>query len=333
MSGGFVKRNTSIEGGIAYFAAVFMFLLLAVVFSVIFAVAGQDSPAAVPLRFAESVLLSVSFAAVAVISHLSLQSRPMYGFSRPRASALWVCPAVTVICLAGFQGLSFLVFRGLTALGFSQPPILDFSDPLDLSLSLVRVILVAPVCEEILMRGSVLSSCVCLTDRRRPKYRMLAVIATNGILFAALHMNPVQTVYQFLFGAVLAYVTVKYGSIVPAVAIHVLNNAAAALLSMPAADAFVSSAVDAALSTGWGIALSVAGSLVLAALAAAAVRFIVRRAAPGRLPESVSESGHNTGFRTVEDDNGALIAKFLYALSGAIAASVWVSVLVGGFMQ
>lgn len=49
--------------------------------------------------------------------------------------------------------------------------------------------------------------------------------AGPAALFSLFHQNPAQTVYQFLFGCVFALVVIKSGSLLPAVFMHVLNNA------------------------------------------------------------------------------------------------------------
>lgn len=330
MRSGFIKRNTAIEGGLAYFFAVAAYLLIVVIFTVIFNYVNGGIGHTL-LQFFEGVLISVSFAAVSIISNVSLKSKPIYKFDRTEKSAFVICPAVAIISLLGFQGLAFFFFQWLMALGFHQGGMLDFNDPLALTLTSLRVILLAPICEEMLMRSSVLSSLVSLTDRKRPKYRLIRVVALNGALFALIHMNPLQTVYQFFFGCALAYITIKYRSILPAIAIHMFNNAFAVVLSIPVIDEWLSGLVASAFTSAGGIIIFAVCAVLAAALALFLIFFLVKLIVPNKLPETVSESNHNSGFRTEMDDNGALVATFIYIVSCIIALSIWTAVLVGGF--
>lgn len=84
--------------------------------------------------------------------------------------------------------------------------------------SLIVVGIIPGILEETLFRGVIVGGM-----RNFPAW--LAVVL-SGALFALFHQNPAQTVYQFLFGCVFALMTIKAGSILPAVAMHVLNNVA-----------------------------------------------------------------------------------------------------------
>ena len=66
-------------------------------------------------------------------------------------------------------------------------------------------------------------NCVLLGGMKR--FPPWAAVLLSGALFSLFHQNPAQTVYQFLFGCVFALVVIKSGSLLPAVFMHVLNNA------------------------------------------------------------------------------------------------------------
>lgn len=53
----------------------------------------------------------------------------------------------------------------------------------------------------------------------------------SGALFALFHMNPAQTVHQFLFGALLAALALRSGSTWTASIVHLFNNLTAVALS------------------------------------------------------------------------------------------------------
>ena len=84
-------------------------------------------------------------------------------------------------------------------------------------LQLLALAVLPAVLEEALFRGVLLGGM-----KRFPPW---AAVLLSGALFSLFHQNPAQTVYQFLFGCVFALVVIKSGSLLPAVFMHVLNNA------------------------------------------------------------------------------------------------------------
>ena len=82
---------------------------------------------------------------------------------------------------------------------------------------LLVVALLPAFFEETLLRGIVLEGIKdCGT---------VAVCLLSGLLFAVLHMNPVQTVYQFICGCLFALIAVRSGSVIPSMIAHFANNA------------------------------------------------------------------------------------------------------------
>lgn len=92
--------------------------------------------------------------------------------------------------------------------------------PFDLTFFIADLIIVSvlpAVFEELLMRGIVLNGAKqCGT--------FFAVIS-NGILFSLFHQDPLQTAHPFMIGCVLALITLRCNSILPAMLLHFLNNA------------------------------------------------------------------------------------------------------------
>src|SRR5207249_11072653 len=73
------------------------------------------------------------------------------------------------------------------------------------------------VCEELTFRGFILTG---LQRRFRPRTAVLL----SSFLFSLLQMHVFQFVPTFLLGLVLAYLTTRCGSILPAMLFHVLYN-------------------------------------------------------------------------------------------------------------
>ena len=96
----------------------------------------------------------------------------------------------------------------------------------------VAAALVAPLCEEAAFRGWLLSAL-------RARLRDGAAIAWGGLLFAGMHLDPVRFVPLWALGALFGWLTVRAGSIWPAVLAHAVNNGLGLALATSAARAGV----------------------------------------------------------------------------------------------
>ena len=85
--------------------------------------------------------------------------------------------------------------------------------------------LLAPLSEEIVLRGAVLRALL--------KSELLSTwgaITISALLFALIHMNPAQMPHAFVIGLLLGWMYYRTGSILPGVAYHWANNSAAFVL-------------------------------------------------------------------------------------------------------
>jgi len=98
-----------------------------------------------------------------------------------------------------------------------QAIIRNLTDLGGLPLVLICLALVPAVCEEILCRS------LLLAGFRRSLGPVWA-IALTAFLFAALHMSPWRFAPQMALGALLAVITLRSGSLVPAILIHAGHN-------------------------------------------------------------------------------------------------------------
>lgn len=90
---------------------------------------------------------------------------------------------------------------------------------------LLLVIAVAPgICEEMLCRGTLLAGL-------RRGLGTTGAVLVSSFCFAALHLSPYRFVPQFSLGIFLALLTLRSGSIWPAVVVHIGHNGLAVLLS------------------------------------------------------------------------------------------------------
>ena len=85
--------------------------------------------------------------------------------------------------------------------------------------------LLAPLSEEIVLRGAVLKELL-----KSPKLSPRAAIAISAVFFALIHMNPAQMLHAFLIGLLLGWMYWRTGSILPGVAYHWANNSIAYIM-------------------------------------------------------------------------------------------------------
>lgn len=81
----------------------------------------------------------------------------------------------------------------------------------------IAIVLVAPVTEELIFRGLILTR----LDQAMPGW--LAVLLSSAI-FGALHSHPIQFVYAFALGCFFGLVDLRTGSILPSILAHLMFN-------------------------------------------------------------------------------------------------------------
>ena len=86
----------------------------------------------------------------------------------------------------------------------------------------VTIGLLAPLSEEIVMRGGILKELLKST-----KLSPWGAIAISALFFSLIHMNPAQMPHAFVIGLLLGWMYWRTGSILPGMAYHWANNSAA----------------------------------------------------------------------------------------------------------
>ena len=95
--------------------------------------------------------------------------------------------------------------------------------PLTTYATLIAAVIVAPLCEEVFFRGFVFAG-LC---RGMP---VGWAIVLSALLFATTHADPGSFVVLFAIGLALAFLRWRTHSLWPGIALHALNNGAAAIL-------------------------------------------------------------------------------------------------------
>jgi uncharacterized protein len=81
----------------------------------------------------------------------------------------------------------------------------------------VRVVIIAPVVEELIFRGVIMTGFM-------KNYKIGYAITLSALMFALFHLNPWQLPATFMLGLILGWIRYRTGSILACIAGHVIHN-------------------------------------------------------------------------------------------------------------
>jgi len=89
----------------------------------------------------------------------------------------------------------------------------------------IATVIIAPVAEEIIYRGYVLSALLARIGTR-------TAVTLSCLIFASVHLGvgPGLSIYVFIGAFILAYLYLRFRNVYPCILMHVLNNVAAYLI-------------------------------------------------------------------------------------------------------
>lgn len=197
----------------------------------------------------------------------------------------------------------------LVKLGFPTPSGVDIgigSPPLEIFLAVFVAGLIASVAEEIFARGVIAGGLA--------KLGKIKAALLSGFLFMIFHMNPANTIYQFVLGFVLGYFFLHTGSIWVAVIMHMFNNLFSIGLSL-------------LLPQSWAVALFeeyVAITMIAGGAIAAACFWAFAKKTPDDYKSFIDREGIENA-ADIDKVKGADIA--VLCLGVVICAAMWVFTL------
>lgn len=167
-----------------------------------------------------SVLLWVRFRHRVLVTTLGLRGFTVRNVGIGLLAGLGGLFAATVV-----GALAQMIVKAFTHKAVEIPNQLPVSSPhgVLLFVTAVSVIVFAPVVEELLFRGMLLPAF-------RRWMRLWPAILITGAIFAITHYYPIVIPPIFALGVLLAYVTDRTGSIVPAMVAHASFNSVGFLL-------------------------------------------------------------------------------------------------------
>lgn len=164
--------------------------------------------------------------------------------------------AGTVVVSLGIQTFAAVLVSIITAIlskfNLSSPTVDLTANTTSIAATLFTYFyacLLGPVLEELLYRGVILQGL--------KKYNELFAVAVSAIIFGLMHQNYQQFILAIMMGAILGRITIKSGSLIPAIITHIFVNTTGVLsgLIMQCVDnesyqKIASGAMDAAALTG-----------------------------------------------------------------------------------
>ena len=157
-------------------------------------------------------------AAIVLLIFLCRKKNPFFevGFRRVKPSQVGVAVALGVLMLVAVTGFLSLIPEDSSIMK-------DYSDAASsiegesVFVEIFATVIVAPLVEEILFRGVILS-------RLKRSWSVPLSIILSSLIFGVLHGQILWILYAAATGAVLGAVYVRYNSIVPTIALHFTFN-------------------------------------------------------------------------------------------------------------
>lgn len=224
--GGLLDRPRPVVGGLVYSSAVVGLVLVSFLFSITVALisSATDTPVADlqatdAYKYLSYLVNQLLFLAVIFAFAFSGRQKPRdFGFRKVRPRYILISLLLAFGLLFSLNWVNGLFVRLLEWMGYRMPasqlPSLEGAG----FFGVLLVVAVLPaLCEETLFRGIILEGIKELGT--------VAACLLGGLIFSVFHMNPPQTIYQFICGAAFTLLAIRAGCVWPAVLAHFINNA------------------------------------------------------------------------------------------------------------
>lgn len=180
--------------------------------------AGEHDAIFTPLRVAV-ILLSEIIPVLIGCKCLKIDLKGLFGISEFSARDLGTSVAFGLGTQAAASVITTVIVIAYTIIAgepMEQPISTSMSSPFGTVIYWTYACILGPVCEEIFMRGFLLSAL--------KKYGDMFAAVFSGILFGLFHENLYQASYAIPMGIFLAVVALKTKSIVPTIYMHIVCN-------------------------------------------------------------------------------------------------------------
>ena len=214
------NRLTPKDGVNIYFRAIVLlvaFQLVAGVFLFVVSIFVKNEQTINIINFLMMGVLELCNILAVVFTLKTTKRKLTFGFKPIKWYVALLSFLASAVCIACFvlpaQWFGFL----LEKMGFQMVSSFETGSFIESIVLLVIVVFVAPICEELVYRGALFGGLL-------KQKGVLTSALISGICFALMHMNPVQTVYQFFLGTVACLLAYATRSVLSAIILHAGNN-------------------------------------------------------------------------------------------------------------
>ncbi len=166
------------------------------------------------IQFGIMIMVQVANVLVVFIVCKKRKFHSTYLLKRPNGVVILKSIALGVLTFIGMYLVSQYVFVLLSYLG-ARAGFLDVSGWYIIP-AIITTVIYAPIGEEVVFRGAIVYG---LKDVNK----VLAVLL-SALLFALMHMSPMQTFYQFVLGCMLAVLVLRGKNVLYTVVAHGVSN-------------------------------------------------------------------------------------------------------------
>ena len=180
---------------------------------------------AVDIIFISASMIVPFYFAGRKMKEISGENEPL-NLNKPVSSFAFILAVIAGLgfcMMANIVTSYFIVIISLFGVELTSPDIAMPGGTMGITTSLIRIVVIAAVVEELTLRGYVMGNLRKYGDK-------FAVLA-SAVVFAIMHGNMVQAPFALIAGFALGYLSVKTGTIWTGIAIHACNNLVSTLVS------------------------------------------------------------------------------------------------------
>ena len=208
------------DSGIAFLLALILPQILIII---VMAVLGKEAASStLASALVPQIGFLIAFFVVSERSKVNYKTANQFNF-KINIWALLCVLVIGLIAIFGFSPLINMLDAITSSWGYkSAVANIDVSTLPKLLTTILYVALLPAICEELIFRGIITNGL--------KKFGTRAAVILSAVLFALIHQNLQQLVYQLFLGGVMAYIALKTGSILYTMLLHFFNNAFVLLL-------------------------------------------------------------------------------------------------------
>lgn len=131
-----------------------------------------------------------------------------------------------VTCLYLIMGIAAMLWMNWLSEMIELPNLFEntFAQMKDNVFGILSVCIIAPIFEELFFRGAIEGH--LLRIWKNPRWSILV----SALVFGAIHGNPAQIFFAFLFGLILGELYYRTGSLLPCIILHFINNTTSVIM-------------------------------------------------------------------------------------------------------